>query len=40
MHVFSVFPANHKVSAIKKYILPKLFTRFLKKVSAIKVPAI
>ena len=35
MHVFALFPTNHRVSAIKKQILPKIFTRCSKKVSAI-----
>ena len=35
MHVFALFPTNHRVSAIKRQILPKIFTRCSKKVSAI-----
>ena len=35
MHVFALFPTNHRVSAIKRPILPKIFTRCSKKVSAI-----
>ena len=35
MHVFSIFQTNHRVSTIKRQILPKIFTRCSKKVSAI-----
>ena len=35
MHEFSFFLTNHKVSAIKKKILAKTFTRCSKKVSTI-----
>ena len=35
VHVFSIFLTNHRVSAVKRYILPKMFTRCSKKVSAI-----
>ena len=35
MHVFSIFPTNHKVSTIKEQILPKMFRQCSKKVSAI-----
>ena len=35
MHVFSIFPTNHMVSAIKRQIFPKIFMRGSKKVSAI-----
>ena len=34
MHVFTFFPIDHMVSAIKRYIFPKMFTPCLKKMSA------
>ena len=35
MHVLSFFPTNQIVFAIKRYILPKMFMRCSKEVSAI-----
>ena len=35
MHVFYIFPTNHRASSIKRLILPKMFEWCSKKVSAI-----